>query len=170
MGCVIAPATFLLFYKAFPVGVPGTAYPAPYATIYRAMAVLGVEVRPSSPSPCSVQLVSWSKLPSCWGAQMPAIGRVCHQHDATGVIDGLCRSQARSFSTKLLVQGISALPKHCTQMCIGFFFGALAFSVLRDLLPKKYGAYVPIPMAAAIPFYIGAQLAVSSFPSTLQNT
>ena len=44
MGCVIAPATFLLFYKAFPVGVPGTAYPAPYATIYRAMAVLGVEV------------------------------------------------------------------------------------------------------------------------------
>lgn len=45
MGCVIAPLTFLMFYKAFPVGVPGTAYPAPYATIYRAMAILGVEVR-----------------------------------------------------------------------------------------------------------------------------
>ena len=44
MGCVIAPLTFLMFYKAFPVGVPGTAYPAPYATIYRAMAILGVEV------------------------------------------------------------------------------------------------------------------------------
>ena len=114
--------------------------------------------------------MSWSKLSSCWGAQLPAIGRVCHQHDVTGGTDGLCRSQARSFSTKSLVQGISALPKHCTQMCIGFFFGALAFSVLRDLLPKKYGAYVPIPMAAAIPFYIGAQLAVSLFPSFLQGT
>jgi hypothetical protein len=44
MGCVIAPLTFLMFYKAFPIGVPGTAYPAPYATIYRAMAILGVEV------------------------------------------------------------------------------------------------------------------------------
>jgi len=44
MGCVIAPLTFLMFYKAFPLGVPGTAYPAPYATIYRAMAILGVEV------------------------------------------------------------------------------------------------------------------------------
>ena len=44
LGCIIAPATFLLFYKAFDIGVPGSAYPAPYATIYRAMAVLGVEV------------------------------------------------------------------------------------------------------------------------------
>ena len=45
MGCVIAPLTFLLFYKAFDVGVPGSAYPAPYATIYRAMAILGIEVQ-----------------------------------------------------------------------------------------------------------------------------
>ena len=47
MGCVIAPLTFLLFYKAFDVGVPGSAYPAPYATIYRAMAILGIEARDS---------------------------------------------------------------------------------------------------------------------------
>ena len=46
MGCVIAPLTFLLFYKAFDIGVPGSAYPAPYATIYRAMAILGIEARP----------------------------------------------------------------------------------------------------------------------------
>ncbi len=54
MGCVIAPLTFLMFYKAFPVGVPGTAYPAPYATIYRAMAILGVEVGTSA---CGLPLV-----------------------------------------------------------------------------------------------------------------
>ena len=61
----------------------------------------------------------------------------------------------------LWLQGLGALPKHCIQMCIGFFFAAVAISVLRDVLPKKYAAFVPIPMAAAIPFYIGAQLAVS---------
>lgn len=64
MGCVIAPLTFLMFYKAFPVGVPGTAYPAPYATIYRAMAILGVEVGtfpyiPMPYSPATLLLVLW---------------------------------------------------------------------------------------------------------------
>ena len=59
------------------------------------------------------------------------------------------------------LQGISALPRHCIQMCVGFFLAAVMISILRDLLPKKYAAFVPIPMAAAIPFYIGAQLAVS---------
>ena len=52
-------------------------------------------------------------------------------------------------------------------MCIGFFFAAVAISVLRDVLPKKYAAFVPIPMAAAIPFYIGAQLAVSYRDGTM---
>ena len=49
MGCVIAPLTFLLFYKAFDIGVPGSAYPAPYATIYRNMAILGIEARAPPP-------------------------------------------------------------------------------------------------------------------------
>ena len=65
------------------------------------------------------------------------------------------------------LQGISALPKHCIQMCIGFFLAAVLISILRDLLPQKYAAFVPIPMAAAIPFYIGAQLAVSHLRTTL---
>ncbi|URD78212.1 OPT oligopeptide transporter protein [Musa troglodytarum] len=41
MGCVIAPCVFWLFYKAFDdIGKPGTQYPAPYALIYRNMAIL----------------------------------------------------------------------------------------------------------------------------------
>ena len=94
---------------------------------------------------------------------MPISGQVCHKYDAKGLIDGLSISQECPVGRNVLVQGVSALPKYCTQMCIGFFLVAVVFSVLRDLLPKKYGAYVPIPMAAAIPFYIGAQLAVSPF-------
>ena len=57
-------------------------------------------------------------------------------------------------------QGISALPRHCLALCAGFFLGAMAISALRDVLPQKWARFVPIPMAAAIPFYIGAQLAV----------
>ena len=52
-------------------------------------------------------------------------------------------------------------------MCVGFFLAAVMISILRDLLPEKYAAFVPIPMAAAIPFYIGAQLAVSHLRITL---
>jgi len=32
----------------------------------------------------------------------------------------------------------------------------IALCLLRDMLPKKYGGYVPSPMAMGIPFYIGA--------------
>ncbi|KAI3407580.1 uncharacterized protein J3R85_020867 [Psidium guajava] len=42
MGCVISPCVFWLFYKAFKdLGLPTSAYPAPYANIYRNMAILG---------------------------------------------------------------------------------------------------------------------------------
>ncbi|XP_058090312.1 probable metal-nicotianamine transporter YSL7 [Magnolia sinica] len=52
MGCVIAPCVFWIFYKAFPLGVDGSDYPAPYATVYRGIALLGVEGVSSLPKNC----------------------------------------------------------------------------------------------------------------------
>uniref|UniRef100_A0A453P6P5 Uncharacterized protein n=1 Tax=Aegilops tauschii subsp. strangulata TaxID=200361 RepID=A0A453P6P5_AEGTS len=43
MGCIISPLTFMLFYKAFDIGNPDGTWKAPYALIYRNMAILGVE-------------------------------------------------------------------------------------------------------------------------------
>ncbi|KAK7291308.1 hypothetical protein RIF29_06329 [Crotalaria pallida] len=44
MGCVISPCVFWIFYKAYPdLGKRGSEYPAPYAIMYRNMAILGVE-------------------------------------------------------------------------------------------------------------------------------
>lgn len=60
----------------------------------------------------------------------------------------------------LCAQGVAALPQHCMTLCAGFFAGAIVISGLRDVLPERYALFVPIPMAAAIPFYIGANLAV----------
>ncbi|KAK9292988.1 hypothetical protein L1049_020970 [Liquidambar formosana] len=99
LGCVVAPLTFFLFYKAFDVGNPDGEFKAPYAIIYRNMAILGVE-------------------------------------------------------------GFSALPQHCLQLCYGFFAFAIAANLLRDLTPQKIGKWVPLPMAMAVPFLVGAYFAI----------
>ncbi|KAL4569152.1 hypothetical protein LXL04_024783 [Taraxacum kok-saghyz] len=100
MGCVISPCVFWLFYQAFnDLGTPGSEYPAPYALIYRNMAVLGVE-------------------------------------------------------------GFSALPKHCLALCYGFFGAAIVINRIRDAVGKEKAKFIPIPMAMAIPFYIGGYFAI----------
>ncbi|XP_008805741.1 probable metal-nicotianamine transporter YSL14 [Phoenix dactylifera] len=52
MGCVISPIVFWIFYTAFPVGSEGSEYPAPYAKVYRGIALLGVEGFSSLPKNC----------------------------------------------------------------------------------------------------------------------
>lgn len=99
IGCVVAPLTFFLFYKAFDVGNPNGEYKVPYAIIYRNMAILGV-------------------------------------------------------------QGFSALPQHCLDLCYAFFSFAIAANLLRDFGPKKMSKYVPLPMAMAVPFLVGAYFAI----------
>ncbi|CAN1850157.1 Probable metal-nicotianamine transporter YSL6 [Linum perenne] len=106
MGCVIAPLTFWLFWSAFDIGAPDGPYKAPYAVIFREMAILGVE-------------------------------------------------------------GLSELPKHCLAICCGFFIAALVINLLRDVVPSKVSQFIPIPMAMAVPFYIGAYFAVDMFVGTV---
>ncbi|KAF9683762.1 hypothetical protein SADUNF_Sadunf04G0048100 [Salix dunnii] len=53
MGCIISPSIFWLFFKAFKdLGTTGSQYPAPYATVYRNMAILGVEGFSALPKNC----------------------------------------------------------------------------------------------------------------------
>ncbi|XXG76154.1 hypothetical protein AAC387_Pa08g0571 [Persea americana] len=99
MGCVVAPLTFFLFYKAFDIGNPDGEFKAPYALIYRNMAILGVE-------------------------------------------------------------GFSALPRHCLQLCYAFFIFAAGANLVKDLSPPKFGRWVPLPMAMAVPFLVGAYFAI----------
>ncbi|XP_047179269.1 probable metal-nicotianamine transporter YSL7 isoform X1 [Vigna umbellata] len=99
MGCVISPSVFWIFYKAFPdLGKSTSEYPAPYAIIYRNMAILGV-------------------------------------------------------------QGFGFLPKNCLLLCYIFFAAAVIINLFKDFLGKK-GKFVPLPMAMAIPFYIGPYFAI----------
>ncbi|XP_072962835.1 probable metal-nicotianamine transporter YSL12 [Typha angustifolia] len=100
MGCVTAPCVFWLFYKAFrDIGSSGSEYPAPYAIVFRNMAILGVD-------------------------------------------------------------GFSSLPKHCLTLCYVFFAAAILINLVRDLVPKKAARFFPIPMAMAIPFYVGPYFAI----------
>ncbi|KAG2573470.1 hypothetical protein PVAP13_7KG255000 [Panicum virgatum] len=103
MGCVVGPSVFWLFYRAFDgVGTPKSAYPAPYALIYRNMAILGVD-------------------------------------------------------------GFSKLPRHCLTLCCVFFAGAIVLNVAKDLAPRKVARLIPLPMAMAIPFYIGSYFTIDMF-------
>ncbi|KAI4386508.1 hypothetical protein MLD38_004436 [Melastoma candidum] len=52
MGCIITPLVFWFFYKAYPLGDPMGSYPAPYAFMYRGIALLGVEGVSSLPKHC----------------------------------------------------------------------------------------------------------------------
>lgn len=106
MGCIIAPLTFWMYWNAFDIGSPDSPYKAPYAVIYREMAILGIE-------------------------------------------------------------GFSELPKHCLALCCGFFVAALAINLLRDVTPVKVSQFIPIPMAMAVPFYIGAYFAIDMFVGTV---
>ncbi|KAL1294458.1 hypothetical protein HN51_055238 [Arachis hypogaea] len=106
MGCVTAPLSFFLYYKAFNVGDPNGEFKAPYALIYRNMAVIGVE-------------------------------------------------------------GFSALPHHCLQLCYAFFAFAVAVNVVRDHSPKKIAKWMPLPMVMAVPFLVGAYFAIDMFMGTV---
>ncbi|XP_022968466.1 metal-nicotianamine transporter YSL3-like [Cucurbita maxima] len=99
LGCIVAPLTFFIFYKAFDLADPDGEYKVPYAIIYRNMAILGVE-------------------------------------------------------------GFSALPQHCLQLCYGFFGFAIAANLMRDCIPEKFGKWIPLPMAMAVPFLVGAYFAI----------
>ncbi|KAK7269033.1 hypothetical protein RIF29_21748 [Crotalaria pallida] len=99
MGCVAAPLSFFLYYKAFDVGNPHGEFKAPYALIYRNMGVIGVE-------------------------------------------------------------GFSALPDHCLQLCYGFFAFAIGANMVRDLSPQKIGKFMPLPMVMAVPFLVGGYFAI----------
>jgi len=64
------------------------------------------------------------------------------------------------------VDGFSSLPKNCLTLCYVFFAAAIVINLIRDLVPKKVSRFIPIPMAMAIPFYIGAYFAVDMFIGT----
>lgn len=101
VGCVTAPLSFFLFYKAFDIGNPNGEFKAPYALIYRNMAILGVE-------------------------------------------------------------GVSALPEHCLEICYGFFGVAILVNLVKDFCGEesKIGKWMPLPMVMAVPFLVGGYFAI----------
>lgn len=102
MGCIIGPLTFWLLWQAYDIGDPNGLYRAPFAVIYREMAITGV-------------------------------------------------------------QGVSSLPKYCFSFSCALFAISILISFARDILPKRVARMLPIPMAMAIPFYLGAYLGIDMF-------
>ncbi|KAK1390261.1 putative metal-nicotianamine transporter YSL7 [Heracleum sosnowskyi] len=58
------------------------------------------------------------------------------------------------------VEGFDSLPKNCLTICYILFAGAIIVNAVGDLTPKRWGKYIPRPMAMAIPFYLGPYFAI----------
>ncbi|CAM0904888.1 unnamed protein product [Alopecurus aequalis] len=65
------------------------------------------------------------------------------------------------------VEGFGALRQHCLAICTFFFFAAIAINLLRDITPDSVSKFIPLPMAMAVPFYIGAYFAIDMFVGTV---
>ncbi|CAM0947274.1 unnamed protein product [Alopecurus aequalis] len=65
------------------------------------------------------------------------------------------------------VEGFSALPRHCLAICAFFFSAAIAINLMRDVTPCRVSKFIPLPMAMAVPFYIGAYFAIDMFVGTV---
>jgi uncharacterized oligopeptide transporter (OPT) family protein len=57
------------------------------------------------------------------------------------------------------VQGFDSLPDNCLKLCYIFFAAAIAVNLIKDLV-GKVGRFIPLPMAMAIPFYLGPYFAI----------
>lgn len=62
--------------------------------------------------------------------------------------------------SKLGVEGFSALPNNCLNLCYAFFAAAILINMIRDGVGKKRAQFIPLPMAMAIPFYLGSYFAI----------
>ncbi|KAL9437814.1 hypothetical protein AB3S75_023646 [Citrus x aurantiifolia] len=61
---------------------------------------------------------------------------------------------------KLGVKGFSALPKNCLLLCYVLFGAAIVINLIRDSIRKEWARFIPLPMAMAIPFYLGPYFAI----------
>ena len=57
--------------------------------------------------------------------------------------------------------------QHCLQLCYDFFAFAVAVNSVRDFSPHKIGKWMPLPMAMAVPFLVGAYFAIDMCLGTL---
>ncbi|XP_058090319.1 probable metal-nicotianamine transporter YSL7 [Magnolia sinica] len=58
------------------------------------------------------------------------------------------------------VDGFGSLPKHCLTLCYAFFASAILINGVRDAVGNKVARFIPLPMAMAIPFYLGSYFTI----------
>ncbi|KAL6524607.1 putative metal-nicotianamine transporter ysl5 [Orobanche hederae] len=61
---------------------------------------------------------------------------------------------------KLGVEGFSELPDNCLNLYYAFFTAAIIINLVRECLGKKRSWFIPLPIAMAVPFYLGSYFAI----------
>ncbi|XP_066350227.1 probable metal-nicotianamine transporter YSL11 isoform X2 [Miscanthus floridulus] len=82
-----------------------------------------------------------------------------------GASDGAYPAPYTYMYRNMAIMGVDGLTlsKHCFTLCYIFFAISFAVNLIKDLVPKKVAKFIPIPMAVAIPFYVGAFFTIDMF-------
>ncbi|KAG1370152.1 putative metal-nicotianamine transporter YSL6 [Cocos nucifera] len=150
LGCIIAPLTFWLYRTACDIGSPDAACGVMMSIVSTAADFKAGYLTLSSPRFMFVSQLIGTAL-GCIIA--PLTFWLYRTACDIGSPDG--------------VEGLSALPKHCLEICFVFFVAALIINLLRDITPRNVSKFIPIPMAMAVPFYVGAYFAIDMFVGTI---
>ncbi|CAM8927929.1 unnamed protein product [Rhodiola kirilowii] len=58
------------------------------------------------------------------------------------------------------IEGFDTLPRNCLTLAVALFAAAILINFIKDTVGKRWAKYIPLPMAMAIPFYIGPFFAI----------
>ncbi|KAL3649718.1 hypothetical protein CASFOL_006121 [Castilleja foliolosa] len=131
LGCVITPLTFFMFYKSFNVGNPDGEFKAPYALIYRNLAIIGVQGFSALPRHC---------LLLCYGFFAFAIG-INLVRDVSPKRIGKWMPIPTAMAVPFLIGGYFAI-----DMCVGslvvFVWGKLNAKQAEIMVPAMASGFI----------------------------
>ncbi|PAN39190.1 hypothetical protein PAHAL_7G226800 [Panicum hallii] len=95
----------------------------------------------------------------------PCIFWLFYKSFDVGASDGAYPAPYTIMYRNMAIMGVDglSLPKHCLTLCYIFFAVSFTVNLMKDLVPKKVAKFIPIPMAVAIPFYVGAFFTIDMF-------
>jgi len=79
---------------------------------------------------------------------------------AKQAVPGIYGSAYRVLSGVFASGGISVLPEHSVEFCIAFAVIAVFLNVLSDVVPEKFGQYIPNAMAMSIGMMMGPSVGI----------
>ncbi|KAH9685656.1 metal-nicotianamine transporter YSL3 [Citrus sinensis] len=121
IGCVVAPLSFFLFYRAFDVGNPDREYKAPYAIVYRNMQFSVFKASPRCLGiACSFVMGAYFAIDMCVGSLIVFVWQKLNKKKADLMIPAVASGLICGDGLWILPSSILALAKIRPPICMKF--------------------------------------------------